>query len=81
MAQYLMHGPTCHSLVWSMLEERLLTTLRTHPQVLAHLRETEQAVLRNQMTPTQAVERLLRALGHCHSISDMPVLHKESPHT
>ena len=55
--------------MWSMLEDRLLTTLRTHPRVVAHLRETEQAVLRNQMTPTLAVERLLRAFGHCHTTS------------
>lgn len=60
-----------------MLEERLLTALRTHPQVLAHLAETEQAVLCHEITPTLAVERLLRAFGHYYSPSDMPRLHKE----
>jgi LAO/AO transport system kinase len=37
--------------MWSMLEDRLLTILRTHPHVIALLPETEQAVLRNQMPP------------------------------
>ena len=59
-----------------MLEDRLLTTLRTHPRVVAHLRETEQAVLRNQMTSTLAVERLLRAFGHCHTSHVAPLLPK-----
>jgi LAO/AO transport system kinase len=56
--------------MWAMLEERLLMALRTHPQFLAHLAETEQAVLRNQMTPTLAVERLLRAFDHYHPTSE-----------
>jgi len=49
--------------MWSMLEDRLLQALRRRPEVRGLLPELERAVAEDRLTPTLAVERLLRAFG------------------
>ncbi|MEK0086080.1 methylmalonyl Co-A mutase-associated GTPase MeaB [Benzoatithermus flavus] len=47
----------------SMLEDRLMQALRRHPAVRKLLPELERAVAEGDLTPTLAVERILRAFG------------------
>jgi LAO/AO transport system kinase len=47
----------------SMLEDRLMQSLRRHPQVRALLPELELAVTEGRLTPTLAVERILAEFG------------------
>jgi LAO/AO transport system kinase len=49
--------------MWSMLEDRLLQALRHHPEVRGLLPEMERAVADDHLTPTLAVERILRTFG------------------
>ena len=49
--------------MWSMLEDRLLQALRHHPEVRGLLPEMERAVADEHLTPTLAVERILRTFG------------------
>ena len=46
-----------------MLEDRLMQSLRRHPQVRALLPELERAVAEGRLTPTVAVDRILAAFG------------------
>ncbi len=49
--------------MWSMLEDRLMTALRTHPQVRELLPTVEAEVRDGVLTPTLATQRLLTAFG------------------
>ena len=49
--------------MWSMVEDRLLDSLRRDPAVLALLRTAEVDVLEGRTTPAAAAERLLDAFG------------------
>jgi LAO/AO transport system kinase len=49
--------------MWSMLEARLLTALRSHPEVRALLPAIEADVAAGRLTPPLAVERVLTAFG------------------
>ena len=49
--------------MWSMLEDRLLTSFRADPAVRALLPRLEPAVAEGRTTPTAAVTELLRAFG------------------
>jgi LAO/AO transport system kinase len=47
--------------MWAMLEDRLMTSLKTHPKVVHELPEIEHAVSEGRLTTTLAVERILAA--------------------
>jgi LAO/AO transport system kinase len=47
----------------TMLEDRLMQALRHHPEVRSLLPELERAVADDRLTPTLAVDRVLRAFG------------------
>ncbi len=49
--------------MWSMVEDRLLDSLRRDPAVLEFLRTAEADVLEGRTTPAAAAERLLDAFG------------------
>jgi|TARA_B100000586_G_scaffold103588_1_gene74166 LAO/AO transport system kinase len=49
--------------MWSMVEDRLLDSLRRDPAVLELLRTAEADVLEGRTTPAAAAERLLDAFG------------------
>ncbi|MCB2100737.1 MAG: methylmalonyl Co-A mutase-associated GTPase MeaB [Rhodobacterales bacterium] len=49
--------------MWSMLEDRLMAALRTHPEVRRDLPGVEAAVSDGRLTAVLAAERLLRAFG------------------
>jgi LAO/AO transport system kinase len=49
--------------MWSMVEDRLLDSLRRDPAVLALLGAAEAEVLDGLTTPSAAAERLLEAFG------------------
>ncbi|MCC0006290.1 MAG: methylmalonyl Co-A mutase-associated GTPase MeaB [Methylobacteriaceae bacterium] len=49
--------------MWSMLEERLLSRLRTDPTVRKRLPELERAVADGALTPTLAVEEIAAHMG------------------
>jgi LAO/AO transport system kinase len=51
------------SWMWSMVEDRLLDSLRRDPAVLALLGAAEAEVLDGLTTPSAAAERLLEAFG------------------
>jgi LAO/AO transport system kinase len=45
--------------VWSMLQDRLITDLRTHPRVIAELPRIKEDLHEGQLTVTLAVEKIL----------------------
>jgi LAO/AO transport system kinase len=47
--------------MWAMLEDRLMTSLKTHPRVIEQLPGTERDVAEGRLTTTLAVERILHA--------------------
>jgi LAO/AO transport system kinase len=47
--------------MWAMLEDRLMTSLKTHPKVIELLPAIEQDVSEGRLTTTLAVERILEA--------------------
>ena len=47
--------------MWSMLEDRLMHLLRTHPKVTQQLAGIERDVVEGHLTPTLAVDRILHA--------------------
>jgi len=47
--------------MWQMLEDRLMTRLKSHPQVKQQLKSVERDVADGHLTPTLAVSRLLSA--------------------
>ena len=47
--------------MWAMLEDRLMTSLKTHPQVVDQLPVIEREVSEGRLTTTLAVERILQA--------------------
>ena len=49
--------------MWTMLEERLMSRLRTDPAVRAKLKQAEAAVAAGKLTPTLAVEEIAGLLG------------------
>jgi LAO/AO transport system kinase len=49
--------------MWAMLEDRLMTALRTHPAVASELPSVEREVLADRLTPALAVERVLKVFG------------------
>ena len=49
--------------MWSMLEERLLTRLRTEPAVRQRLPVLERAVADGALAPTLAVDEIAALLG------------------
>jgi LAO/AO transport system kinase len=49
--------------MWAMLDERLTARLRSDPTVRAKLRQTETAVAAGKLTPTLAVEEIVKLLG------------------
>jgi LAO/AO transport system kinase len=49
--------------MWSMVDDRLLASLRSHPEVTRILPETEAAVRSERTTPVRAVEDLLSAFA------------------
>jgi LAO/AO transport system kinase len=49
--------------MWSMVDDRLLASLRSHPEVTRILPETEAAVRSERTTPVRAVEDLLAAFA------------------
>ncbi len=55
--------------MWSMIEERLLTTFKQHPAVVRELVQLEAAVIRGETTATQAAVRALEAFGLGDSLS------------
>lgn len=50
--------------MWSMLEDRLLTQLKSNAGVRKMLPEIEADVVAGRLTPTLAVDRVLQAFGH-----------------
>ena len=49
--------------MWTMLEERLFTRLKSDPQLKAKLKQAEAAVAAGKLAPMLAVEEIARALG------------------
>lgn len=49
---------------WSLVTDRLLTSLREHPEVAAITAEVEREVQSGALTPSLAADRLLEAFGH-----------------
>ena len=49
--------------LWSMLDARLLATLRTNPRVRAVLPGLERAVRMGELPATVAVEQIMTAFG------------------
>jgi LAO/AO transport system kinase len=49
--------------MWSMVEDRVLHALRTHPEVMRRARDLEANVLAGKLTPTLAARALLEAFG------------------
>jgi LAO/AO transport system kinase len=49
--------------MWSMVEDRLLTALRAHPQVAAALPQLEADVREGRLTPTLAADLVLERFG------------------
>jgi LAO/AO transport system kinase len=47
--------------MWAMLEDRLMSSLKTHPEVIEQLPRVEQDVSEGRLTTTLAVERILEA--------------------
>jgi LAO/AO transport system kinase len=47
--------------MWAMLEDRLMTSLKTHPRVIEQLPDVERDVAEGRLTTTLAVERILQA--------------------
>lgn len=50
--------------MWSMLEDRLISRLKADPAVKKELPKVEAEVMAGTLTPTLAVERVLKAFGH-----------------
>jgi LAO/AO transport system kinase len=51
------------SWMWSMIEDQLLTSLKSHPEVSGQLEALEAQVIRGEVTPTLAAQQVLRAFG------------------
>ncbi len=51
--------------MWTTVEQRLMTALKNHPDVRNHLKELEELVLQDRLTPTLAAEDILRRFGAC----------------
>ncbi len=49
--------------MWTMVEDRLITKLKSHPDVKAVIPEIEDAVAKGELTPALAVERMFGAFG------------------
>jgi LAO/AO transport system kinase len=49
--------------MWSMVDDRLLRALRSHPEVASQAAQLEAAVLSGKLTATLGAEALLRAFG------------------
>lgn len=47
--------------MWSLVQDRLLTALRSHPEVVALTPDIERQVLSGTLTPSRAADRILRA--------------------
>ena len=48
---------------WSMVEERLITSLRNHPRVMDLLTDLERKLLAGELTPTAVANQILSAFG------------------
>jgi LAO/AO transport system kinase len=49
--------------MWAMVDDRLLTALRCHPQVATLLPEVERDVREGRLTASLAADRLLKGFG------------------
>lgn len=49
--------------MWAMIEDRLTSRLKSHPDVKAKVPEVETAIVDGTMTPTLAAEQLLKTFG------------------
>lgn len=49
--------------LWNQIEERLLSTFRSHPHVVQALAAVEHQVMQGQLPPTQGARELLAAFG------------------
>lgn len=58
--------------MWAMVEDRLLTTLRTHPQVSSMVAALEGEVRAGRSTPTLAATHLLEAFGLPDPLAEPP---------
>ena len=47
--------------MWAMLEDRLMTSLKTHPRVIEQLPDVERDVAEGRLTTTLAVQQILQA--------------------
>lgn len=52
-----------HAWMWSMVEQQLLQSFRSHPNVKAALKQLEKQVTSGATTPTSAASELLKAFG------------------
>jgi len=53
-----------HHWMWSMVDERVLSAVRTHPRVAALAATLEDEVLAGKTTPTLGAQAILKAFGH-----------------
>lgn len=53
-----------HRWMWSMVDERVLSAVRSHPEVAKLSAQLEQEVLAGKTTPTLGARAILRAFGH-----------------
>jgi LAO/AO transport system kinase len=51
------------SWMWSMIEDKLLTSVRSHPDVSGQLASLEEQVISGELTPTLAAQQVLRSFG------------------
>ncbi len=49
--------------MWAMVEDRLLTALKTHPEVVRLLPDMKEQVVEGELTATLAAERILQTFG------------------
>ena len=49
--------------MWAMVEDRLMTSLRTDPDVASGIGALEQDVMAGRLTPTMAADRILRTFS------------------
>ena len=56
--------------MWSMVEDRLITALRTHPQVIDLIPDVQDDVVEGTLTATLAAQRILQTFGVAASLTD-----------
>jgi LAO/AO transport system kinase len=49
--------------MWAMVEDRLLTKLKAHPDIETMVPSLESAVIKGELTPALAVDRMLKVFG------------------